>query len=321
MNGTDYNRIAELWERLGALADKADGLHMEIYRAALFEVMDADRADGADGEYRGKCRSLLDEIERIERQGEIERVTAGDTGTAGNLRRQLCALRDAVNTLADYPGEEEARKPGPTGQELIDEAWERYFDEESSRGFPCDKALDERLEREVEAIHHRPGWGVFAPEIMHDNLILVLGRIRLECRKGEAEARKHIWAKLDGIAGGVEESRGLLSRLVDGIPFFGRWLGRGKGRGGPTPKGRFEVTQEDVAKKLGVDARTVRKWEAGEGAPPEGYSRELRRNKADFAVFAQGQADIQDKRQRLLDAAHPVKLGNRMGLGPKRGPQ
>ena len=95
----------------------------------------------------------------------------------------------------------------------------------------------------------------------------------------------------------------------------------GLGRGGPTPKERFAVTQEDVAKKLGVDARTVRKWEAGEGAPPEGYSRELRRNKADFAVFAQGQADIQDKRQRLLDAAHPVKLGNRMGLGPKRGSQ
>ena len=214
MNGTDYNRIAELWERLGTLADKADGLHMKIYRAALFGVMDADRADRADGEYRGKCRLLLDDIAHIERQGEIECVTAGDTGTAGNLRRQLCALRNAVNTLVDYPGEEEARKPGPTGQELIDEAWERYFDEESSRGFPCDKALEARLEREIEAIHHRPGWGVFAPEIMHDNLILVLGRLRLECRKGEAEARKHIWAKLDGIAGGVDFLRDSEERKI-----------------------------------------------------------------------------------------------------------
>lgn len=57
--------------------------------------------------------------------------------------------------------------------------------------------------------------------------------------------------------------------------------GRGQGR-----KREFEVTQNVVAVRLGVDTRTVSNWERGETEGPLGYSKETRRTMAGFILWA-----------------------------------
>ena len=87
-------------------------------------------------------------------------------------------------------------------------------------------------------------------------------------------------------------------------------------------RGRNEVTQEEAAKELGVDVRTLRKWEAG-GATPRnaaGYTKEKRRTRAGFAAFLIGLRRDLSTEENLTANVGGLQLGNRMGMGTRKRP-
>jgi DNA-binding transcriptional regulator YiaG len=91
------------------------------------------------------------------------------------------------------------------------------------------------------------------------------------------------------------------------------------------PKGRpkreeYPVTRAAVAEKLGVSPATVKAWENGISPPREGYSKDLRRDPVRFAEFAERVHQERKRAQSWLDAAPSVSLGNRRGMGVKKGP-
>lgn len=185
MSGTtDYERLAKWWDELVRLADEADWRHREIFFNDGGEV------------HRGKCLALLEALRSIER----EVVAAGDEGR--EVLRQIQALSRYVDALASYPGKEEAEKPGPTGQELLDAAFERYMegiDLAESLDSPANQAQERRLEREVASVHELHGWGVFAPEHIHRALSYSIWSVRFECMRGLADAQGHVWSAVKDI--------------------------------------------------------------------------------------------------------------------------
>lgn len=95
--------------------------------------------------------------------------------------------------------------------------------------------------------------------------------------------------------------------------------GGGKPKGGEG-SGKYEVTQKEAARELGVSLRTVKNWDAG--APNAwGYSRDKRRNKAAFAAFVAGLRRDLSTGENMMDGAGTVHLGNRRGMGVKKGPK
>ena len=82
--------------------------------------------------------------------------------------------------------------------------------------------------------------------------------------------------------------------------------------------GRYEVTQEEVAEQLGVSVRTVKSWEAG-ASNPWGYTREKRRNKAAFGAYVAGLRRDLSTGENLMERVGKIHLGNRRGMGVKKG--
>ena len=69
--------------------------------------------------------------------------------------------------------------------------------------------------------------------------------------------------------------------------------GRGQGR-----KREFEVTQSDVAERLGVGVKTVSNWERGVTQGPPGYSEDRRRTREGFISWA----DCFERNKEAADA-------------------
>ena len=82
---------------------------------------------------------------------------------------------------------------------------------------------------------------------------------------------------------------------------------------GRRPKRRFEVTQDVVAVRLGVDTRTVSNWERGETEGPEGYSKETRRTMAGFILWA----DNHERNKEAADNLARVAARQRVDPGAR----
>ena len=84
-----------------------------------------------------------------------------------------------------------------------------------------------------------------------------------------------------------------------------------------TPRGGYNVTQEEAARLLARTVRTVKNWEAGKNTP-EGYSRETRRTLETFTAWASSWAARQEsklntkKAMRYADE-HGYTFGGRRG--------
>ena len=79
-------------------------------------------------------------------------------------------------------------------------------------------------------------------------------------------------------------------------------------RGGRPCKGKVKYTQREIAKMLGCDEDTIRRWENGKSTPPSGYSRELRTN----GTFEQLESFLNDYKGRevvkdALNSKHLVR--------------
>ena len=79
-------------------------------------------------------------------------------------------------------------------------------------------------------------------------------------------------------------------------------------RGGRPCKGKVKYTQREIAKMLGCDEDTIRRWENGKSTPPSGYSRELRTN----GTFEQLESFLNDYKGRevvkdALNTKHVIR--------------
>ena len=83
-------------------------------------------------------------------------------------------------------------------------------------------------------------------------------------------------------------------------------------------RGKYEVTQEEAARKLNVSLRTVKYWENGR-TNQYGYTREKRRSKALFAAFVAGLHRDMSTGENMMEGAGSLHLGNRTGMGVKKG--
>ena len=81
---------------------------------------------------------------------------------------------------------------------------------------------------------------------------------------------------------------------------------------------RYEVTQQEAAEQLGVSVRTVKNWESGK-SNPHGYTREKRRSRAEFGVFVATLWRDRATAENMMEGAGSLQLGNRMGMGVKKG--
>lgn len=86
----------------------------------------------------------------------------------------------------------------------------------------------------------------------------------------------------------------------------------------PVGRSRYEVTQQEAAKQLGVSLRTVKNWESGK-ANPWGYTREKRHSKAEFGVFVATLRRDRATAENMMEGAGTLRLGNRKGMSVKKG--
>ena len=94
-------------------------------------------------------------------------------------------------------------------------------------------------------------------------------------------------AEYVGRVGLSEAGGGALEAVADALIKQGVTLDRIDANTRPqrSPRGEYNVTQEEAARRLGRTVRTVKNWEAGKNTP-EGYSRETRRTLETFAAWA-----------------------------------
>lgn len=126
---------------------------------------------------------------------------------------------------------------------------------------------------------------------------------------GKAEAEAKARERAD------EERKKAEAKRLENELALARW----QERNAPMRRGRYEVTQKEVAKQLGVSVPTVKAWERDRGTPPAGYTREKRRTRAGFAAFVAGLRRDLSTEENMMEAAGRLRLGNRRGMGVKKG--
>jgi DNA-binding XRE family transcriptional regulator len=139
---------------------------------------------------------------------------------------------------------------------------------------------------------------------------------------GEPEAGHTVAETMPPDTGTAEPKGGGKPEAPAEIPPKAGKGGEGKRHNGRPGRGKYEVTQEEAAKRLGVDVRTLRRWEAGGAVPrnAEGYTKDKRRTQAGFAAYVVGLRRDLSTVENLRAGVETIQLGNRMGMGTRKRP-